>query len=142
MKLSAVQSYLVAQIDANATLSAFGAPVVSSLESDETAVKELIDARLRTPGVVIEIGEPTGSSISQLHPGGYSKLLAEVEVYVAEKIAGPTHTPRGLALVELVAGTLTGGRYPVEWVGHVSAVLEHGYSLHILSFNAPVTVTK
>lgn len=142
MKLSAVQAYLAAQIAANTTLAGFGSPILASLESDETVVKALIDECLRTPGVCIEIAEPIGTSLSELHPGGYTKLRAQVEIFVAEKIASPTHTPRGLELIELVAAALTGGRQPVEWAGHESFLSENGYSLHVLSFTTPVLATK
>ena len=142
MRLSAAQAYVNTQLLANATLAAFGAPIVASLENDETTIKELIDTRLRDPGVCIEIGEVTGSFISELHPGGYSKLRAQIDVFVAEKIASPTHTPRGLELVELIVGAITSGRHTADWTGHDSAVLENGYSLQVLSFSIPVTVTK
>lgn len=142
MKLSAVQNYVKDQILASATLAAFGEPLLASLENDDAAFKEIIDTRLRSPGVCIEIGYVSGASIGVLHPGGFSRLRADFDVFVAEKIAAPTHTPRGIELVETVVAALTSGRQPVEWVGHESFISEHGYSLHILGFNVPVVVTK
>jgi hypothetical protein len=142
MKLSVVQEYIRAQLLSSPTLSAFGDPLVFSYETDESYFKSIIDERLSTVGVCIDIGQVNGSQISELHPGIGSKLRGQVEVFVSEKIASPTHSPRGLALVEAVAAAIITGRYNVEWEGHETAITENGYALHVLSFSTPVTVLK
>lgn len=142
MKRSAVQAYVAAQILNNATLAAFGTPILASLESDEATVKELIDTRLRSPGACIEIGEPGEAEYTTLHPGGLLSGFTEIEVFIAENIASPTHTPRGAVLADLVTSAVALGKHTPSKSTGTPFVSENGYALTVLSFSIPVTVTK
>ncbi len=143
MNLDAVQAYAASQIQANTTLAAFGTPIlVSYFTPDETARKTIQD-RLRQYGVCIHVG-PVGAEGDGEKPFlRYSVVDANFEVFVTED-PKTTHTPQEVSLAMLVAQAVQArvdARTPsARCIHYHSEVSEHGYVMHILSFQIPAEV--
>ena len=143
MKIGEIQASLVAAVMADPVLAAYGEPIVATPFADEAVVEALIGERLRSPGVVIEIGYPSAARSSARELRG-TAATASVDLLVAES---PTvsHAPAGLALQQRIVDAVQGyaasrAELPAEFESIETAVTEHGYVLHVISFTKAVIV--
>lgn len=140
MNLAEVQQFGAGQITADPTLAALGAPIVYSLGLDDESTRASIAAALRTKGVVFEIGLPSGTD-DEGERGRFAKLMIDFDVFVAEN-PKVSHTPAALDLVTAVIRAVCKpndmSETPAKCTGYDVAKSEHGYVLHIISFNVPV----
>lgn len=142
MTLAGLQPWAIARLAAVPALAAFGAPLAYSPFADETTARETIAARLRTTGVVLEVGLADAQRTGDRVKRGVA-ATATFEVFVAESIS-LTHTPADRALVETVATALLRETDPYEPAAEFesveSAAAESGYILHVLTFSKNVTI--
>lgn len=142
VKLHQVQAHVVGLITAVSALADFGEPIAYSHFLDDETVRQTIADRLRTVGVVIEVGSVEADRADDKSGRGVA-ADASFDVFVAEspKVA---HSPTGEELRKTVieAVTAMGGPYTqrAEFLRSDSAKSEQGYVLHQLSFTLRVTI--
>lgn len=142
MKLHEVQPHVVGLIVAASALAAFGDPVAYSHFSDDETAQALIAERLRTAGVLIEVGGVEAMRADDKTARGVA-ADAVFEVFIAES-PKVTHTPSQEALrkavIEAVTAQVDAYTPRVEFQRSDTARGEQGYVLHIISFTVRVTI--
>lgn len=139
--LSTVQAHAQSCLTASPVLAAFGDPILYSPFQDRTASAALIEERLRTTGVCIEISGVSAVSAEALRLGT-THARGIFEVRIAESLS-TAHTPGDAALREEVIRAITQRtRQLVEWesFGPDDSLMEQGYVLNVITFSIPILV--
>lgn len=143
MHLAEVQEYAKSRILADATLAAFGQPLIyTPFTADEDSRAAIAEA-LGSFGVCIEIGTVEADGPKEQPNARFTRLDASFDIFIAEapKVA---HTPSQMELVTRVVNALqarvSASEQNVRVIGYGAAKHENGYVLHILNCTIPVTL--